>query len=122
MHFLFSLLLDEDKRSDAERTPTMSEEVASVEKTKQEPMLVQDNDEDLPKVKGNDEEIKEEKVEAESVPTEAETEPVKDAEVEEVTGKKEQLAESATKNVMAEATEKEDRSVKITFVHFIVLN
>lgn len=116
MHFLFSLLLDEDKRSDAEHTPTMSEEVMSVEKTKQEPMLVQDNDEDLPKVKRNDEEIKEER------PTEAETEPVKDAEGEEVTGKKEQLAESATKNVVAEGTEKEDRSVKITSVHFIVLN
>lgn len=97
-----SLLLDEDKRSDAEHTPTMSEEVMSVEKTKQEPMLVQDNDEDLPKVKRNDEEIKEER------PTEAETEPVKDAEGEEVTGKKEQLAESATKNVVAEGTEKED--------------
>lgn len=122
MHFLFSLALDEDKRPDAECTPTMSEEVASLEKTKQETMLVQDNGEDLPKVKGNDEEIKEEKVEAESVPTEAETEPVKDAEGEEVTGKEEQLAESATKNVMAEATEKEDRSVKITSVHFIVLN
>lgn len=103
-----SLVLDEDKRPDAECTPTMSEEVASLEKTKQETMLVQDNGEDLPKVKGNDEEIKEEKVEAESVPTEAETEPVKDAEGEEVTGKEEQLAESATKNVMAEATEKED--------------
>lgn len=116
MHFLFSLPLDEDKRSDAEHTPAMSEEVVSVEKTKQEAMLVQDNDEDLPKVKRNDEEIKEER------PTEAETEPVKDAEGEEVTEKKEQRAESATKNVMAEATEKEDRSVKITSVHFIVLN
>ncbi|XP_035765481.1 uncharacterized protein LOC102779655 [Neolamprologus brichardi] len=97
-----SLPLDEDKRSDAEHTPAMSEEVVSVEKTKQEAMLVQDNDEDLLKVKRNDEEIKEER------PTEAETEPVKDAEGEEVTGKKEQRAESATKNVMAEATEKED--------------
>ncbi|XP_030613044.1 uncharacterized protein LOC115799886 [Archocentrus centrarchus] len=107
-----SLGPDQDKKPDPESAATSSEIVTSLEKTKQdagEMMLpMQGKDEDVPKANGDNGGMKEEKVEAESAPTEGETQARKNAEAEEVTGNKELPAESKVKNVKLETTEKED--------------
>lgn len=107
-----SLGPDQDKKPDPESATTSHFLVTSLEKTKQdagEMMLkMQDKDEDVPKASGDDGGMKEEKVEAESAPTEGETQAGKNAEEEELTGKEELPAESAAKNVKLETTEKED--------------
>lgn len=129
--FLCSLGPDQDKKPDPERVTASSEMVTSLKKTKQ------DSGEIMPKVQDKDkgeyvpEENEddggmEEKVEAESVLTEVKTQAEDNAEAEEMTGKEEQPAESTAEDVELETTGKNDslgnRSVKITFGHFTVLN
>lgn len=126
--FLCSLGPDQDKKPDPERVTASSEMVTSLKKTKQDSgeimPKVQDKDkgEDVPEENEDDGGMEEEEVEAESVLTKAED----DAEAEEMTGKEEQPAESTAEDVELETTGKNDslgnRSVKITFGHFTVLN
>ncbi|GAA6215123.1 ubiquitin thioesterase otulin [Lates japonicus] len=99
---------DQNAKPDSESTSTSLKEVASSGNVKQdfgeETMLrVQDKDGDVSKWKEEDV-MKEE---AENTPSETEPQAGKDAEVQEVTGKEEQVAESTAANVKVEV-EKED--------------
>ncbi|XP_070708643.1 uncharacterized protein [Pempheris klunzingeri] len=99
---------DEDAKPDLERATT--KDVTSLEDTKQDigeetTTKAQEEDGDVPEVKEDD------KVEAESAPTEAETEAGKDAGIQEVTGKEEQPSGSSSTDVKADeapVTERED--------------
>ncbi|XP_044031756.1 uncharacterized protein LOC122866329 [Siniperca chuatsi] len=103
---------DQDTKPDLECTTMRSKEVTSLENIKQdimEEMMLkgQDKDGDVPQAK-EDDEMKEE---AENAPTEAETQAGKDAEIQEGTGKEEQLAGGTSTDVKADkipVTEKED--------------
>ncbi|XP_008289019.1 enolase-phosphatase E1-like isoform X2 [Stegastes partitus] len=101
---------DQDAKPDPECTTTSSKEVTSSEKIKQdvgEEIMLKVQGGDVPKVKEDDgikEEEEEEKAAAEeSNPTEAETQPGKDAEIQEVTEKEEQLTGRESTHVKADA-------------------
>uniref|UniRef100_A0A8C9ZHN9 Uncharacterized protein n=1 Tax=Sander lucioperca TaxID=283035 RepID=A0A8C9ZHN9_SANLU len=103
---------DQDAQPDFGCTATSSKEVTSLENIEQvigEEMMPkgQEKDRDVPNAKDDDEIRKE----AEKAPTEAEALAGKDSEIQEVTGKKEQLARSTSTDVKADeipVTEKED--------------
>ncbi|XP_028425584.1 uncharacterized protein LOC114549467 [Perca flavescens] len=103
---------DQDAQPDLGCTAPSSKEVTSLESIKQdigEEMMPkgQEKDRDVPKAK-EDDEIKKE---AEKAPTEAETQAGKDSEIQEVTGKKEQLAGNTSTDVKADeipVTERKD--------------
>ncbi|XP_018549182.1 protein IWS1 homolog [Lates calcarifer] len=99
---------DQNEKPDSESSAISLKEVASSGNVKQdtgeETMLrVQDKDGDVSK--GKEEDMM--KDEAENTPSETEPQAGKDAEVQEVTGKEEQVAESTAANVKVEV-EKED--------------
>ncbi|KAI3355364.1 hypothetical protein L3Q82_018208 [Scortum barcoo] len=93
----------QDVKPDIERAATSSKEVTSSENIKQdigEEMMAkgQDEDRDVPEAEEEADVVKEE---AESAPAEAEARAGKDAELQEVTGEEEQLAESTPAGVKA---------------------